>query len=233
MDTPESRPANFVLVFSDKTTFSKSALELRIKMASDTTFDEFTIQCNLTGFTGKFVDEGVSRIEDIDDLTKSKLTELGLTETQLMRLFRYFSQWKDKRKVQVKVNKDLERTEDSKFSKNQDVPQALKEKSVRVTKIQSEHSQSIREKVNVPLGHGFFNILGGSSVPVDKSKLQKLYKELWHNTPNNLKQELSSSFILEMSQANSKFRKFYKPESFGNMGKEGKRKETRYSSSNP
>ena len=73
------------------------------------------IQCNLTGFTGKFVDEGVPRIEDIKDLTKSKLTELG-----------YFRYLKDKNKVQVKVNKDLEGTEDSKCSKNQNVPQALK-----------------------------------------------------------------------------------------------------------
>ena len=79
-------------------------------------------------------------------------------------------------------------------------------KSARVTEIQSEYSQSIREKVNVPLGHGFFNKLGGSSVPMDKSKLQKLYKELWYNTPNNLKQELSNSFILEMSHA--KFESF-------------------------
>ena len=84
-------------------------------MTSDTTFDEFMIQCNLTGFTGKFVDEGVSRTEDIEDLTKSKLTELGLTETQSMRLFRYF---KDKSKVQVKVNKDLEGAENSKCNKN-------------------------------------------------------------------------------------------------------------------
>ena len=125
-------------------------------MASDTTFDEFMSQCNLTGFTGKLVNEGVSKIEDIEDLTKSELTELGLTETQSTRLFRYFSQWKDKSKVQVKVNKDLEGTENSKFSKNQDVPQALKEKSVKVTEIQSEQSQPIREKVNVSLGHGFF-----------------------------------------------------------------------------
>ena len=73
---------NFVLVISDKTTFfPKSTQEPRIKMASDTTFDEFMIQSNLTGFTGKFVDEGVSRIEDKEDLTKSKLTELGVTET--------------------------------------------------------------------------------------------------------------------------------------------------------
>ena len=113
---------------------------------------------------------------------------------------------KDKSKVQVKVNKDLEGTEDSKFSKNQDVPQALKEKSVRVTEIQSEHAQSIREKVHVPLGHGFFNKLGGSSVPVENSKLQKLYKELWCNTPNKNKQELSNSLILEMSHA--KFENF-------------------------
>ena len=55
---------------------------------------------------------------------------------------------KDKSKVQVKVNKDLERTEDSKFSKNQDIPQALKEKSVRVTEIQSEHSQSERRSMS-------------------------------------------------------------------------------------
>ena len=133
------------------------------------------IQCNLTS---KMVDEGVSRIEDTEDLTKSNLTELGLTEAQSMRLFRYFSQWKDKSKLQIMVNIDLEGTEDSNISKNQDVPQALKEKSVKVTEIQSEHSQSIRKKVNVPLGHGFFNKLGGSSVPMDKSKLQKLYKEL-------------------------------------------------------
>ena len=93
METPESRAANFVLVFSDKTTFfPKSTLEPRIKMASDTTFDEFMIQCKLTSFDGKFVDEGMSRIEDIEDLTKSKLTELGLTQTQSMKLFRYFSQ---------------------------------------------------------------------------------------------------------------------------------------------
>ena len=59
-------------------------------MVSDTTFDVFMIQCNLTGVTGKFVDEGVSRIEDIEDLTKLKLTELGLTKTQSIRLFRYF-----------------------------------------------------------------------------------------------------------------------------------------------
>ena len=89
-------------------------------MALDTTFDAFMIQCNLTGFTGKFVNEGVSTIEDIEDLTKSKLTELGLTETQSMRLFKHF---KDKSKVQVKVNKDLQGNEDSKCSKNQNVPQ--------------------------------------------------------------------------------------------------------------
>ena len=112
-----------------------------------------------------------------------------------------FQSMKDKSKVQVKVNKDLKGTEDSKFSKNLDVTQALKEKSVRVTEIQSEHIQSIREKVNVPLGHGFFNKLDGSSVPMDNSKLQKLHKKLWYNTPNNLKQELSNSFILEMSHA--------------------------------
>ena len=35
----------------------------------------------------QFTDEGVSRIEDIEDLTKSKLTELGLTKTQSMRSF--------------------------------------------------------------------------------------------------------------------------------------------------
>ena len=50
------------------------------------------------------------------------------------------------------------------------------ETSVRVTEIQREHSQSIREKVSVPLGHGFFNKLGGSSVPMDKSKLQSYIK---------------------------------------------------------
>ena len=41
---------------------------------------------------------------------------------------------------------------------------------------------------------------------MDKGKLQKLYKELWYNTPNNLKQELSNSFILDMSRA--KFENF-------------------------
>ena len=152
-------PTSF-LSFLTKQSFLPNLLwnqELRWRQ---TTFDEFMIQCNLTGFTGKFVDERVSKIEDIEDLTKSKLTELGLTETQSMRLFRYFSQWKDKSKVQVKVNKDLEGTEDSKFSKNQDVPQALKEKSVRVIEIQREQSQSIREKVNVPLGTWFFQQIG-------------------------------------------------------------------------
>ena len=103
METPESHPANFVLVFSDKTTFfPKSTLEPRIKMASDTTFDEFIIQCNLTGFTGKFVDEGMSSIEDIKDLTKSKLTELGSTETQSMRLSQLSSIriWKEPKQIQ-------------------------------------------------------------------------------------------------------------------------------------
>ena len=128
------------------------------------------------------------------------MTELGLSETQSTRLFRSFSQWKDKSKVQVKVNKEREGTKDSKFSKDYDVPQTLKEKSVRMTEIQSEQSQSIREKVSVPLGHGLFNKLDGSSVTMDKSKLQKLYKELRRNTSNNLKQKLSNSFIPEMSQ---------------------------------
>ena len=73
-----------------------------------------SVQCNLTGFTSKFVDERVSRIEDIEDLTKSKLTELGLTD-EAVQVFRSM---KDKSKVQVKVNKDLEGTKDSKFNKN-------------------------------------------------------------------------------------------------------------------
>ena len=38
------------------------------------------------------------------------------------------------------------------------MPHTLKEKSVRVTEIQSEHIHSIREKVNVSLGHGLFKV---------------------------------------------------------------------------
>ena len=52
---------------------------------------------------------------------------------------------------------------------------------------------------------------------MDKSKLQKLYKELWYNTPKNLKQELSNSCILDMPYA--KFENFTNQRALETWGK--------------
>ena len=64
-----------------------------IKMAS-VSLSDFLSTCNLKSFIDQFVEEGSTRIEDIKDLTSSKLAEFGFLETQTLRLFRYVNQWK-------------------------------------------------------------------------------------------------------------------------------------------
>ena len=49
-----------------------------------------------------------------------------------------------------------------------------------------------------------------------------LYKELWYNTPNNLNQELSNSFILEVSHA--KFENFTSQRSLETWGRKEREK---------
>ena len=47
--------------------------------------------CNLpTSFLGKLIDEGVTRIEDEENVTENFLVEFGLTKTQSTRLSRHF-----------------------------------------------------------------------------------------------------------------------------------------------
>ena len=75
-----------------------------IKMAS-VSLSDFLSTCNLKSFIDQFVEEGINRIEDIEDLTSSKLAEFGFSETQTLRLFRYFNQWKSSGKtVQTAVD---------------------------------------------------------------------------------------------------------------------------------
>ena len=70
----------------------------RIKMAS-VSLSDFLSTCNLKSFIDQFVEEGITRIEDIEYLTSSKLAEFGFSETQTLRLFRYFNQWKSSGKT--------------------------------------------------------------------------------------------------------------------------------------
>ena len=46
----------------------------------------FLKECNLLEFKEKLKEEGVTRVEDIEDLTEETLKKLGLTSTQAARL---------------------------------------------------------------------------------------------------------------------------------------------------
>ena len=141
-----------------------------IKMAS-VSLSDFLSTCNLKSFLDQFVEEGITRIEDIEDLTSSKLAEFGFSETQTLRLFRYFNQWKSSGKtVQAAVDSGQSAPETEIQDKLVDKPE------------KQGHSQLIKEKekVSVPLGQGCFNKLGGSATALDKNQLKKLYKGLWY-----------------------------------------------------
>ena len=153
---------------------------------------DFLSTCNLKSFIDQFVEEGITRIEDIEDLTSSKLADFGFSETQTLRLFRYFNQWKSSpsgETVQAAVDPGQSAPETEIQDKVMDKPE------------KQGHSQLIKEKVSVPLGQGFFNKLGGSGTAMDKNQLKKLYKGLWYENPNTLKHKLSNSFILEMTHS--------------------------------
>ena len=51
----------------------------------------FLKECNLLEFKEKLKEEGVTRVENIEDLTEETLKKLGLTSTQAARLKRKFA----------------------------------------------------------------------------------------------------------------------------------------------
>ena len=51
----------------------------------------FLKECNLLEFKEELKEEGVTRVEDIEDLTEETLKKLGLTSTQAARLKRKFA----------------------------------------------------------------------------------------------------------------------------------------------
>ena len=55
-------------------------------MATAKEFEVFLNSCNLSNFTDKFINEGVERTEDIQDLDDRTLDAFGLTLTQKTRL---------------------------------------------------------------------------------------------------------------------------------------------------
>ena len=151
-------------------------------MASSQITDEmrkFLIDCNLLPCKEKLHDEGISRVEDIEDVTISTLKDLGLTDTQAARLKRKFNEAKAK---QGQTNPDSQL--ESKLSS------------------QVEHfCCSLDGKKTVVLPKGFFNKEGGKIIRLSSSSLQEKYNDLWNKFPSNLKQKLSNSFILDMCQA--------------------------------
>ena len=55
-------------------------------MATAKEFEVFLNSCNLSNVTDKFINEGVERTEDIQDLDDRTLDAFGLTLTQKTRL---------------------------------------------------------------------------------------------------------------------------------------------------
>ena len=49
-------------------------------------FSDFLSTCNLKSFIDQFVEEGITRIEDITDLTSSKLSEFGFSDFKIVQI---------------------------------------------------------------------------------------------------------------------------------------------------
>ena len=49
-------------------------------------FSDFLSTCNLRSFIDQFVEEGITRIEDIEDLTSSKLAEFGFSDFKIVQI---------------------------------------------------------------------------------------------------------------------------------------------------
>ena len=156
--------------------------------------------CNLsTSFLGKLIDEGVTRIEDEENVTEDLLVEYGLTKTQCTRISRHFKLHKASQNKPTTKAMPVEQPDAKEVrpglpkDSNKKAPDS---EELAVKKIEPE-------TVHVQLGYGFFNKMGGP-------KLTRPKTDLYHSTrdqgPNNLKQKLPHDFILQMCQA--KFEKF-------------------------
>ena len=140
--------------------------------------------CNLNSFYDKFENEGVTRIEDIEDISASKLREFGLSDTQCKRLQRHFHQWNRKcGTTAVIINKPQNQPEVSRSSLQQTSQSQsassnqLPEKQISADEMQQpsvnkqETSSKTRETESVSLGHGFFTKLGGQTILMKKELL--------------------------------------------------------------
>ena len=96
----------------------------------------FLKECNLLEFKEKLKEEGVTRVEDIEDLTEETLKKLGLTSTQAARLKRKFAA----------------------------LPKAVSANSGEVSASNSLYrAVVVHGKTNVLLPKGFFNKDGGKN----------------------------------------------------------------------
>ena len=65
-------------------------------MAADVEFDNFFKSCDLEDFQSTFVRNGVFKMDHLEDVEKSDLTSIGLSEIQIKRFYRIkYSLWTD------------------------------------------------------------------------------------------------------------------------------------------
>ena len=154
---------------------------------------KFLTDCSLLPFEEKLHDEGISRVEGIENVTISTSKDLGVMDTQAARLKRKFNEDKAK---QGKTNPDSQL--ESKLA-SQVEHSGSSNHSVSFNEL--NRGSSLDGKKTVVLPKGFFNKEGGRIIHVSSSSLQERYSDLWYKFPSNLKQKLSNSFILDMYQA--------------------------------
>ena len=149
-------------------------------------FEDFLKQYNLLAFKDCLINEGIERVEDVEDLTDGTMKKLGLTETQAAQLKRKHFDWIQKTKSATTVTAQGEAS--SKHVQHID-PGSLSQ------------ATQVQGKANVLLTKGFFNKDGGKIVHVSSSSLQERYRDVWYKFPCKLKQHLNNAFILGMCQA--------------------------------
>ena len=128
--------------------------------------------CNLpTSFLGKLIDEGVSRIEDKENVTEDLLVEFGLTKTQCARLSRYFKLYKASQNKPTTEAMPVEQPDAKEVR-----PGLPKDSNKKAPDLEEPAVKKIEpETVHVQLGYGFFNKMGGP-------KLTRPKTDLYHST---------------------------------------------------
>ena len=148
--------------------------------------EDFLKQCNLLAFKDRLINEGIERVEDVEDLTDGTMKKLGLTETQAARLKRKHFDWIQKTKSATTVTAQGE---------------ASSKHVQRIDPGSLSQATQVQGKTNVLLTEGFSNKDGGKIVRVSSSSLQERYRDVWYKFPCKLKQHLNNAFILGMCQA--------------------------------